>query len=352
MRSRWNVSGFVAALAVFWVTVSWAQAPPTLQPRPAPPQQTSGTTGPVAGTQSNVAPTAPVITLQGVCENPPTTAVQKAADCTTVITRADFEKLVEAVDPTMAAPARRTLAENYAKIAVMATDARNHGMEDDTKTQQVLRFVRLQALANLNNQQMQRKAMESPPQEVENYYKAHESNFEEATLRRIYITKSVPEGAKKLSDAERTMLAAALYKRAVAGEDFDKLQQEAYTTLEIKGQPPPTSMGPQRRGAMPPLQEGAVFGLKPGEISPVLSDNIADYIYKLESKRTVPLETVRVEIQRTLAGARYQEAIGKVFASASVQLNPEYFGSGAAIALPGKPAAAEALKPTPPQPKQ
>src|SRR5207248_2381073 len=149
--------------------------------------------------------------------------------------------------------------------------------------------------------------------EVENYYKTHETKYMEVTLRRIFIPKAAPAPAKQLSDAERTALAAALQKRAAAGEDFDKLEQEVYTTYGMNLPPMATSLGAQRSGIMPPPQEQIVFNLKPGEVSPVISDGLAEYIYKLESKRTLPLEAVRTEIVNGLGREKYQQKLGELF---------------------------------------
>lgn len=61
---------------------------------------------------SNVAPDKPLITIAGLCDNP---SADKAAasDCKTVITRAQFEKIIDAVQPGMPARARREFALNY-----------------------------------------------------------------------------------------------------------------------------------------------------------------------------------------------------------------------------------------------
>src|SRR3954467_6466704 len=77
-----------------------AQAPKPAPPRSTPPAQAApaparsaapapATTAPAA----NVAPTAPVLTLEGFCAEPK----PGAAECKTVITRAEFDRLASAL---------------------------------------------------------------------------------------------------------------------------------------------------------------------------------------------------------------------------------------------------------------
>jgi hypothetical protein len=368
MRSRWVLPVIVlcalASLALILTVPALAQAaspqaatpqtaPQTTTPKPAPQSPglvingaPSQTATPPAATPQDVAPTAPVITIQGLCSNS-NGPLQKGKDCTTVITRAEFERLANALNPDMPPPQRQALADTWAKVLVMQEEAQKHGVDTDPKSKEILRFFVTQTLSNIYNQDLQRAARDIPAADLEAYYQAHQDKFEEVTLRRIFVPKSSPDPAKKLSDAEHAALAQGIQKRAAAGEDFDKLQQEAYTAVGIKTQPPPSLLGAQRRGTLPPPQEQAVFSLKPGEVSGLISDNAADYIYKVESKRMLPLDAVRNDIIRVLGGEKYQQEMFEVFEGITAQLNQQYFGPTATITLPQKPAAAPTLTPKP-----
>src|SRR5438874_6032785 len=90
-----------AALAQTQTTPPPAQ-PPTQSPAPRPPQSNSGPqTLPTLSDRTQkidpatlVAPTAPVITLHGACDK----AQGASADCTTVVTKQQFDKLVDALN--------------------------------------------------------------------------------------------------------------------------------------------------------------------------------------------------------------------------------------------------------------
>ena len=91
---------------LFAATLSWGQAAkpeappaaPPAAPKMAPPSHTAAAkTSEGAG----VSPDAAVITIPGLCEKPPVDK-SKAASCKTVVTRAEFEQIVEAVAPNIA----------------------------------------------------------------------------------------------------------------------------------------------------------------------------------------------------------------------------------------------------------
>ena len=91
-------------------------------------------------------------------------------------------------------------------------------------------------------------------------------------------TRALGEEAKKAKEAEEkanadaaeramTKLAESLRARAAAGEDFVKLQKEAFDAAGMKIESPTVNLPSVRRTG---LQAGhaAVFDLKPGEVSP------------------------------------------------------------------------------------
>src|SRR5207244_12606974 len=104
------------------------------RPKPTTPQNTAGpkaeTTRPApkAAEAAQVPPDAPVITSKNVCDNA-TAEAAKSADCKTVVTRAEFERLLNAVAPQIPANARRQVATKYANLIVMAHEARKMGLD-------------------------------------------------------------------------------------------------------------------------------------------------------------------------------------------------------------------------------
>jgi hypothetical protein len=331
--------------------VAWGQAAnPTSQPSSSPAQspaaQSNATTAkPATDTKPapEVPPDAPVITIQGLCDNPPadkTVDKGKASDCKTVITRADFEKVVEALSPNMPPAARRQLATRYAMGLVMAHEAHKMGIDQGPRFEELLRIARVQVATQQLGQTLQEKASQVPDKEIEDHYRNNSAAYEEASLERIFVpkTKQMPTVATKvkLSDAETKKRqedgeaamkteAAALRARAAAGESFSKLQDEAFQFAGLKAKPPSPSLGKVRRSNLPPSQT-AVMDLKPGTVSALITDPSGFFIYKMGAKDTLPLDKVREEIRSTLRAQRMQDSMQTIQQSATPELNEKYFG--------------------------
>jgi peptidyl-prolyl cis-trans isomerase C len=367
------------------------------QAPPAPAPKTPATAGEKPGSQAGptapspakqpgaeakeVAPDAPVITIKGLCSTPApkpasgktasASAAAKPAACETVVTRKQLESVIDTVRPNLQPGQRRMLAQQYAELLVMANAAAKAGTEKEPKVQEQIRLSKLQILASSYSREIQQKESEVPPADIEKYYKEHAAQYEQAKLARIYVPMVMNEEGKPPDAAATKALAEKIQQRAAAGEDFDKLQKEAFANS--KGTAPSTELGERRRGTLPPKQEEAVFALKAGEVSPALEEASGFYIYKVVSKEPVPLDKVREEINGTLARERSREAMEKLRTSVKPTFNDAYFGSAAPLptggelhppspspqtpatapaqpATPAPPGTTEAPKPPPPAP--
>ncbi len=288
----------------------------------------------------DVLPSGAVITLQGLC--PGTTGPATGTDCKTIITRAQFEKLVGTLNPDMPKNNQQMLAEQYAKARVLQSLAERQGIPETQHFKDMMDYMRTQILASEVVTQAKDKAKPTPA-EVQEYYTNHQKDYEQAALKRLFIPKSRPslkETPKQPSEAELKLEADKMRARAAAGEDFDKLQKEIYDNTGIKTPPPPTSIPNWRRTMVPPTQ-AAIFDMKPGEVSQPIVQPEGIYIYKLESKKTVPLNDVRAEIEQTLQNEKLRNSLESVFNSVKPQLNENYFGTQNA----SKPAASSSPAP-------
>jgi hypothetical protein len=346
--------------------MAWGQA---TNSTPAPAARQSGAPGAAAPADSqapdasNVAPDTPVITINGSCENPP---ADNAADsnCKTVITRADFEKIMDAVQPNMPPRARRQFAARYSNALVMSQKAHEMGLDQGPKFEERMSLARIQILSQALSQAVQEKAGQISDKDIEDYYQNNTAAYEEVDLQRIFIPHSqlLPASKIKLSgaaeqkrqkDAEEVMEKEAdkLRARAVAGEDFAKLQAEAFQLAGLKTKPPTTKMGKERRNNLPPAQ-ASIMELKAGEISKVFSDQSGYFIYKIGVKDVEPLDDkVKEEIRGTMRTQRVQEQMQAVQKSGTPTLDEAYFGPEMAPAhgpaLP-PPAPSQAPKPASP----
>jgi PPIC-type PPIASE domain len=302
-------------------------------------QEASPVTAPAAGDvpETKVGPDDAVITVNGFCADP----MQSGAACKTVITRAQFEKLIEALQPGMPASLRLKVANAYARNLRMSAAAEKRGLDKTPAFEEEMGYARMQLLAQDLSRALQEDADNISDAELADYYKKNEASYEEATLARIFVPRTKQSDAArgergdartKADEEAMAGVAADLRARAVHGEDPDKLQNEAYTEAGIPRTRSNTKMEKVRRETLPPQHE-AVMDLKPGDVSEVFSDpGGAHFIYKMIGKQNLTLEEARTEIRTAISGQRYRDSM-KSF-QGDVVFSDAYFNP------PGKPVTA------------
>ncbi|MGA8429588.1 MAG: peptidyl-prolyl cis-trans isomerase, partial [Candidatus Sulfotelmatobacter sp.] len=361
MRKSW-------LLCVLLGAVAWGQAPPAAQ-SPGPGGQGPSMSLPPKGppppdTAASVPPEAAVLTVKGICPAAPKATTARAgaakpasavktspADCKTVITKAEFEKLASGIAPNMTPQLRRQLVSVLPRLIAMSDAAKKKGLEKTPRYEETLKFAKMQILTNELQRNIQEEAAKVPPAEVEAYYKEHPEGYEQYNLDRLFVPRTkqpqseaqetdkeekLTEEQQKAKEAdakskeeqseqEMTKLADTLRARAVAGEDFMKLQKEAFEAAGMKIESPTVNLPKIRRTGLPPAH-AAVFDLKAGEVSQVISDSGGHYIYKINSKDALPLDQVKEEIHNTLQSQRSKAEMEKYQNSFSVETNEQYFG--------------------------
>ena len=302
----------------------------------------SGTiSAPAAGNPDTVGMNQPVITLKGGCA--PIGNLAPAADCVSSVTRAQFEKLANALQPGMPADAKRTFATNYSKLLIYADVARALHLENDPNVQQIMQFVTNQVLAEGLRRHYVEEYSHPTDQQIQNYYTRNSAKYVEATLQRIIIPRKPVAGDKPVAgQGDEQAAAEKIRQQWVAGGDPVKLQQSAYEAAGVTGAgTPDVNLGVRSPGSMPVTQE-SVFQLKAGEVSQLYSDAAASYIYKAVSVRQIPLSEVKDSITKTLQQQLLQEKLEEIGKSATPVIDEAYFGPAPG---PGTPAAGGRLMP-------
>jgi parvulin-like peptidyl-prolyl cis-trans isomerase-like protein len=286
---------------------------------------------------------APIITIPGLCEKPPASKTS-AADCKTVFTRAQFEKLVDLVQPHSSQAARRMLAYTYIQTLIKAQKAQEMGLDKlpdfDSRVEVLRLFVTAKALEDSQRKQEWDKISDK---EIEDYYRNNPAEFVQVDLDRIFVPYFEPDDdpKQKLSEAEKQKRnqdwrqtlkneAEKLRTRAMAGEDFFKLQEEANRFTDLANGPV-TTWDINLRGFRRSMFTGEllkVMDVEPGQFTPVLTVDNGYYVFKMIRKTTLPFEKVRGQLHRQLANERYDRdkaAIEQVAATSAVY-NDDYFG--------------------------
>lgn len=322
---------------------------------------------PVPASAASVLPDSPVITIDGICDRPsvPATSTGRARGqenpasdlakkesggssagsttsvCKTFVTKAQFEKLVEALNPQMPAIARRRLAESYPRLLVFANKARELGLDQDPSFAEAMRFSAIQLLTQRLNRYFEGQASSISDSDVEKYYKGNAIKFERAELLRIFVPKQTREAQKTVSGehsgtataSPMLTVAEKIQARAAAGEDFQQLQKEAFEAAGIASGSPNVSTGKIGAVALP-LNHQRVFVLEPGQVSDVIADSSGYYIYKVVSKQMTPLAQASKEIRKGLASQRVQDATASLNNSIQSELDQMYFGASPGTSRP------------------
>jgi hypothetical protein len=320
---------------------------------------------------AEVGPNDTVITIKGFC---PGTSEQGDA-CKNLITRAQFDKLADALQPNMSPAIRRQLATRYSWALKMSAEAEKRGLDKQPSFEEKMLWARMQILSQELSAALQADSAKVTDAEVEDYYKKNVATYEQATLTRIFIPKTKQitpattpkttaktgtaagaktgtaatkagttnaaktpaqptDAQKKAAEEAMKKLAASLRERAVQGEDPDKLQKAAYTAAGLPGVPS-TKLEKQRRANLPPAHQ-SVMDLKPGEVSEVITDpNSGYYIYKMVSKETLSLEAATPEIRKVLSSQRYRDTMQSY--QSAPDLNEAYFGPARTPGMPMPP---------------
>lgn len=333
-----------------------APAPPAAGARVEPGAAAAADKAP----EIKVGPDDTVITLKGFCPD----SKQTGDACKTAITRAQFEKLADALQPAMSPPIRRQLATRYSMGVKMAAEAEKRGLDKQPAYEEKMYFARLQILSQELSSALQADSNKVTDAEVEEYYKNNQASYEQATLHRIIVPRnkqvitpvasaktgekagakgdsapSAPapptEAQKKADEEAMTKLADNLRVRAMKGEDPDKLQKEAYIAAGLNGNTVNTKLEKQRRSSLPPTHQ-VVMELKTGEVSEVISDaNSGHYIYIMASQETLPLESVTSDIRKLISNERYRDVMQSF--QKDVDLNEAYFGPTHGPGMPVPP---------------
>jgi hypothetical protein len=377
MRKSWLV-------CVLMGTLAWGQAQPAApaaQSTPAAEQASpaSPAAAPKEAAPAEVPMSAAVITVKGVsCPEfshaaPASTAAaktgaaagktgaaataKKPTDC--VITRAEFEKLTKALQqgPTpLNAQQKRTLANQLPSAIAMSETAKKKGLDKTEGYTETLKFVKMRILAQKMQDSVREDADKVPDAKIETYYKDNPEAYEQFSLDRLFIPKNKQATAEEKEEAknetkenekltdeqqkakeaadkakqekgeqEMTALAETLRQRAVGGEDFIKLQKDAFEAAGTKVDNPTVNLPKVRRTGLPPAH-ASVFDLKVSEVSAVISDNGGHYIYKVVSKEVLPLDQVKEEIHTKLKGEQLKSMMDKYTNSYQAVTNEVYFG--------------------------
>jgi len=264
---------------------------------------------------AKVSPDMAVITIKGLCDK------SSASPCQTVVTRAQFEKLTNALLPNMKPSLQLQIAHAYPDLLEMAQAAEARGVDKTARFQERIAFARLQILSQELVRQIDEESSQISDKDIADYYRDHAADYQTVTMERIFVPKQQGDSSDKM-----LRVAEELRAKAVAGEDFMALEKEAYEAAGMTQVPPNPSLGNVKSASLP-QNHASVLGMKPGEVSQVLSDSTGHYVYKLDSRDAQSFDQAKNEIHKILQNGRKEQIMQELRRPFTTELNPSYFGT-------------------------
>ena len=272
----------------------------------------------------------PVITVQSDCPKAAAKPAKAETHCKTVITRDEFEELVRAINPRMIKSERQQLAQNYGRMLALSNEAVSRGLDKKPEVRALVRYVRASALGSALYKQVLRTANTHSEEEMEKYYRAHAPSFDRYNFQRLFIPSTkqgepatvgtVNNQSDTSTEAEMKTLAEKMHARALAGEDFVALQKEAAAQSGIKSEPN-VEVSDVLKGTLP-AEENQIFDLAPGGVSAIIPEPSGYCIYKLVSKQTPPLDSIRDQVSIEMENQQSADALKKI---ENITINNSYF---------------------------
>jgi parvulin-like peptidyl-prolyl cis-trans isomerase-like protein len=295
---------------------------------------------PESGPPATVDRSQPVITIHGLCSEGASKTGK--GTCTKIITREEFEKLMNALNPggqPISQEGRQNFGRTYADFLAYEAAARSTGLEDTAEFRQIMDWVRLRTIADLYRRNLQEKFRNPTQEEIDAYYQQHLPSFERVKIARILVPRENPAVGADKNEFDKKALDAAntAHQRAAKGEDTAQIQKDVYAALGLSG-PPPTDLGSYARANFMEKEAAEVFALKPGEVTGIQSEPRNYVIYKVLSKETLSKDQARAEITRDISQQKFRDALKAITDSAHPDFNEEYFGPGMATPQLNPPA--------------
>lgn len=267
---------------------------------------------------AKISPEMAVITIKGLCDK---SASPSGVPCQTVVTRAQFEKLTNALLPNMKPSLQLQVAHAYPDLLEMAQAAQARGVDKDPRFQERLAFASLQILSQELVRQIDEESSHVSDKDIADYYRDHAADYRTVTMERIFIPKEQGDSSDKM-----LRVAEDLRAKAVAGEDFMTLQKQAYAAAGMTEVPPNPSLGNVKSGSLP-QNHASVLDMKAGKVSHVLADSTGYYVYKLDSREIQTLDQAKNEIHKILQNRRKEQLMQELRRPFTTELNPSYFGT-------------------------
>jgi parvulin-like peptidyl-prolyl isomerase len=244
-------------------------------------------------------------------------------------TKADLDFLVENLNPqaqrTLATQGRKQLGDQFAMVVMLSQQAHSHNLDQSPTFQHKLAVQKQQMEAQAAYDEIVQKAKVNP-EEINQYYSAHSTEFDEVMIRQFVIRKHAANAqtGPGLAPEEAKTRAEAIRKEVVAGTDIKKVMEDFKAPADVIIDSEPRGV---RRGSMRPEMEKAALALKDGEVSEVFDVTQALVFFQVTGHRRVELKNASTQIEETLRKQKVDAALEDLRKKTAVWMDDQYFAS-------------------------
>jgi peptidyl-prolyl cis-trans isomerase C len=246
------------------------------------------------------------------------------------IKKSEFEAALETIPPEYQAyasgPGKKAFAEDYLRMKLLAREAEKRGLDKKADIVQRLKLMRDNTLANAELERIQ-EATKLSDAELQKAYEERKGSYQQARARHILIafkdSPAAQAGKTELTEEQAKAKAEQLRAKIVGGTTFEELataESDDRASASRGGE-----LGWFTKGQMVPEFEQAVFGGKPGELSPVVRTQFGYHIIKVDEHRTQPLADVKPQLEREMTQSRVQQRLDELKTASAPKFDEAYF---------------------------
>jgi len=274
-------------------------------------------------------------------------------------TAADINLLISSLPPqtqqAIASRGKRELGDWYTRVVLLSQQARLHHLDQSPDFLHRLAIQRTLLEAQAAGEEMN-KHVKTTPEEVQQYYNTHSSDYTQITLRQFIVRKR-PAGqvgdpahpnastAQGLTPEEAKKQAEAIRQELAAGADINKIMGDFNKSGDVIIEREPRTV---RRGAMRPDMEKVAFALKDGEVSEPIDVPQALVLFQVTAHDQVDLKTAAPDIEKILQQQKMQAVMDALKKKTAPWMDESYF-TGASKPAEG-PALPAPIVNVPPKP--
>jgi hypothetical protein len=261
----------------------------------------------------------------------------------TQVTESEIDALVSKLGTQakaiVATQGRKPVGEQYLKMLLLSQRASDEHLDSTPAIRSRLELQRAETLAEAEYQKMSSEVQVSP-EEVSQYFTAHQSEFETVQVREFLVRKrsqGTEDPKQGLTAADAKAKAESIRGALLSGGDIDKVANDfAGADVVLVDRKPRTL----RSAEMQPALAKATFDVKDSGVSQLVDTPQAFVVVRVFGHQRPEQKEVTTEIENKLRNQKLDAEVDGLRAKAGVWIDGEYFS--------GKPRAASgsAAQPT------